>query len=208
MMFRSLAALAVAGSLLLSCAEKPQAGDRVPPYDSGVDMRGDDTAGPDTSATADTTGAGGGERGEKIPDGPMGEKIGPLQIGMSGENVVKALGEPAGKTPFEEWGADGMEHQDWKYPGKGVTVGMVKTSGGGVVADRITLGGKSTLKTARKVGIGSTREEVKTAYLDDIDPESDPLDEERIVVGSLYGGIVFTMAEKKVTGIFVGAAAE
>ncbi len=208
MKFRSLSVVAVAGSLLLSCAEKPQAGDRVPPYDSGVDMRGDDTAAPDTSAASDTTASREEKRGDAIPEGPMGEKVGPLRIGMSGESLVEAFGEPAGKTPFEKWGADGLEHQDWKYPGKGVTVGMVKTSGGGVVADRITLGGKSTLKTARNVGIGSTREEVKTAYLDDIDPESDPLDEEKIVVGSLYGGIVFTMKEKKVTEIFVGAAAE
>ena len=127
---------------------------------------------------------------------------------MSEKGVTEAMGEPAGKSPFEKMPFDGSEHQEWKYPSKGVVLGLVKTSDNGVVVDHITVGKPSSLKTARGVGIGSTREEVKAAYLDDIDPESDPLDESQIVVGSLYEGLIFYMEDKKVVKIFVGAAAE
>ncbi|MGE3800791.1 MAG: hypothetical protein AB7H80_07205 [Candidatus Kapaibacterium sp.] len=208
-MFRSLLLFAITSTLFLACGEsQDKESEHLPPQDSGIDMRGKDTTKMPDTTVADTTAMQSTEGGERKIKEPMDENVGPIYIGMSEGKVVEALGEPAQKTAFEMWDADGAEHQDWKYPAKGLTVGMWRGDDKKVTVDRITLSGKSTLKTARKIGIGSSREEVKSAYLDDIDPESDPLDEEQIVVGSIFGGIIFSMKDQKVTSIFVGAAAE
>ncbi|MCB0713721.1 MAG: hypothetical protein KDD67_15445 [Ignavibacteriae bacterium] len=207
-MVRFLSLLTVVATLFFGCGENQQDTDHLPPQDSGVDMRGRDTANMPDTTVADTTAMQSTEGEERKIEEPMEENVGPIYIGMSEGKVVEALGEPAEKTTFEMWDADGAEHQDWEYPGKGLTVGMWRGDDKKVTVDRITLSSKSTLKTARKIGIGSSREDVKSAYIDDIDPESDPLDEEQIVVGSLFGGIIFTMKDQKVANIFVGAAAE
>ena len=48
---------------------------------------------------------------------------------------------------------------------------------------------------------------MKAAYADAIDPESGAEDES-IVAGSVYGGVIFSMRDGKVEEIFIGAAAE
>ena len=203
MTYRSLAFSALAALFLFSCGDdKP--GENGNPDDS---LKVDTSAVHDTTSGSDTTSATIGKGDHARPKGPMGEEVGAIYVGMPEEGVVKEMGEAKEKTPLKKSQVDGMEHQEWKYPSKGLVVGMVK-DGEEMVVDQITLSGKSPLKTARKVGIGSTREEVKTAYLDDIDPESDPLDDEHIVIGSAYEGILFTMEDQVVTKVFVGASAE
>jgi hypothetical protein len=56
------------------------------------------------------------------------------------------------------------------------------------------------------MGMGSSYAEVETAYKKDIDPEA--TDKTQITVGSVYGGIIFSFRNDKVSRIFLGAEAE
>src|SRR5690242_3012316 len=55
-----------------------------------------------------------------------GEKdaIGGLSLGLADTKTVEILGQPDSKTKAEEWGADGLMHQDWVYKTKGITLNM------------------------------------------------------------------------------------
>jgi len=70
----------------------------------------------------------------------------------------------------------------------------------------ISITSPCTFKTNKNIGIGSTYDEVMTTYAQEIDKTSS--DENVVTVGSLYGGIIFEFSNKKVSKIFVGAAAE
>lgn len=53
----------------------------------------------------------------------MKETIGFLAVGMSVEDVLTQLGMSEEKSDAQIWGADGLEHQRWYYPIKGVELG-------------------------------------------------------------------------------------
>jgi len=64
------------------------------------------------------------------------------------------------------------------------------------------------LKTSRNIGIGSSKEAVLAAYQKEINFAEVPQEASAIVVGSVYGGVTFQIADNQVTSIFIGAAAE
>ncbi|HEX9060384.1 MAG TPA: hypothetical protein VF941_09410 [Clostridia bacterium] len=64
------------------------------------------------------------------------------------------------------------------------------------------------LKTKQCIGIGSTKEEVISAYKNLINQEEFNRDNNRIVIGTVYGGIIFSFDNNKVSKVFIGAAAE
>jgi hypothetical protein len=49
------------------------------------------------------------------------EAVGFLKIGLASSEVLAGLGEPADKSPIRIWGADGLEHQTWRYPPRGLS---------------------------------------------------------------------------------------
>lgn len=136
------------------------------------------------------------------------EKIGPLYIGQPADEVVGAIGRPGAKSEMEMWDFDGLERQTWTYASQGIRLTMAKLPEGKVVIDQIDLDEKSTLKTERGIGIGSTRKQALAAYAKDLAAPEERLDDGSVVAGSIFGGIIFTMKEDKVNAIFVGAAAE
>lgn len=134
------------------------------------------------------------------------DKIGDLWLGLVDTKVVEALGQPESKGKNEEWGADGMFHQDWNYNSKGIALNMSGEKSNGLQqVFSITVTGPATLKTPVNIGIGSDINDVKKAYANSMDPSST---DESIIVGSVYGGIIFNFKNSKVVKIFVGAAAE
>jgi hypothetical protein len=134
------------------------------------------------------------------------DKIGDLWLGLVDTKVIEALGQPESKGKNEEWGADGMFHQDWNYNSKGIALNMSGEKNNGLQQIfSITVTGPATLKTPVNIGIGSDINDVKKAYANNMDPSST---DESIVVGSVYGGIIFNFKNGKVDKIFVGAAAE
>ncbi|GEM_PF-1038257 len=135
------------------------------------------------------------------------ESVGPINLSLSSEDVVKALGEPEEKSEFLVWDSDGLEHQSWIYAKEGIILEIVKTENAITVAS-IDISSPCTYKTSRGIGIGSKKSEVYEAYKPEIDPAENKEDSEFIVVGTVYGGIIFSIENDSVSGIFIGASAE
>ena len=124
------------------------------------------------------------------------EELDGLRYGQTEEQVEALWGTPGEKTEPEVWAADGLAHTWWRYDGLSFAGGVLQFAA--FVAPRPG-------KTLAGVGLGST-EEVREADGDRIDEESST--EERLVAGSVYGGLIFTLEEGAVTKAFLGAAAE
>ena len=133
--------------------------------------------------------------------------VGDLSLGHSDTKAIELLGQPDSKSKAEEWGADGLMHQDWLYKFKGITLNMDNSKGNDKQAIfSITITSPCTLKTKTNMGIGSTYNEVMAAYANNIDKSF--TDKATITVGSVYGGIIFSFKNDKAEKIFIGAAAE
>jgi hypothetical protein len=133
------------------------------------------------------------------------ESFGGIKIGLSPDEVVKLLGEAESKSEITASEADGMNWQTWFYPAKGCEVSFYQNEDQSWSSASYLLKETSTFKSTRGIGIGSTAQEVKKAYQKEIGRDEGP---EQIIVGTVYGGIVFWMTDGKVRNIFVGASAE
>jgi hypothetical protein len=136
------------------------------------------------------------------------ESLGGLRLGLPGKDVLKLLGPPAkrGELVFQE--ADGNYVQDWHYPDKGIELLMSageKKSGVKTIAN-ITASAPCTFATRKGIKIGDAESAARKAYTEHVDRESS--DPGTLVVGSVYGGIIFNFSNGKVSQIFYGAAAE
>jgi hypothetical protein len=130
-----------------------------------------------------------------------------LKIGLDQKVISDRIGEPAKKGDDMYWEAIGTYVQEWKYPSKGITLEMESDSQNGVKhVLMITLESPSTGKTSNLISIGSSKDEVVKSYSDKMSDEFSS--DKQIVVGSLYGGVIFTFENSIVTTIFIGAAAE
>ena len=132
------------------------------------------------------------------------EAVGFLKIGLAASEVQSRLGEPADKSPSRIWGADGLEHQKWRYPAKGIEFDMVKREGAFVV-NMISITTPCDYKTKQGIGIGSPAKEVQAAYPNQLNPA---VNGTKLVAGTVYGGIIFGLDGGVVSSIFIGAAAE
>jgi len=137
------------------------------------------------------------------------ERFGPVKIGQPYAETIKALGEPDENTVATEWGADGLMHEDHTWFSHGLTLNFSydKTNITGTrQVFSINANAASPHKTMAGIGIGSSYEEILAAYPRDINKEESS--REQVTVGSVYGGIIFTLQQNKVNHIFLGAAAE
>ncbi|MBL0173835.1 MAG: hypothetical protein IPP94_00950 [Ignavibacteria bacterium] len=135
------------------------------------------------------------------------ERIGVLRIGSSERETRKAMHCTLKRGPEELWGADGAYHQEWKYAACGITLGMVSRKKGAPKSiESITVSSPSMLRTKRGIRIGSTEQEVMKAYKPFWNKEESTPGS--FVAGSIYGGLLFSFENGKVSRIFLGAAAE
>lgn len=133
------------------------------------------------------------------------ETIGGLSIGLPEEKVAETAGRPGKKTPPEMSEALGVYMKSWIYPAAGLEVWMSAHEKKGpyrVLTLRIEK--PSTMKTSRGIGIGSPASEVAKAYPRNASESGD----EQFVAGTLYGGLLFELADGQVDSIFLGASAE
>ena len=135
--------------------------------------------------------------------------IGRLKLGSESAEVHLHLPKcNFNKGEKTEWGTDGLFHQNWNSPKCGVEFDMVSdTNKSEQSIASITVSRPSTLKTDKGISIGSKASRVATAYQAYVNSdESTP--NQVIVVGSIYGGIQFSLENDTVSSIFVGASAE
>jgi hypothetical protein len=136
------------------------------------------------------------------------ESFGPLRIGLPDQRVSDLLGPAEALGAAEVWGADGLVHQEWRYPHRGLKIEMVSsTKGGPSEVASMTVASPCKLRTRRGIGVGDLENKVRAVYRDVADNEM-PLGNDRLIVGSVYGGLVFSFDHGKVSEIFLGASAE
>jgi hypothetical protein len=136
------------------------------------------------------------------------ERIGDLRIGLAEKDVQKEIHCSLKRGPDELWGSDGSYHQKWEYSDCGVTLSMVSEKKGAAKSiESITLVSPSTLSTKRNIRIGSAKKEAVKAYKSHWNKDDSKLSG-RFVAGSIYGGLMLTFENNKVSSIFLGAAAE
>lgn len=139
------------------------------------------------------------------------ERIGTLYVGMPEAEVKKAISCRAsrGREILEH--ATGEWVAEWKYPDCGIILKMASEKKRAPKSvSSITVSHPCTLATKQGIRIGSTEEEVLKSYGQYQDEESLLFSTkgEQFVAGSIYGGMIFTFKKGRVTGIFLGAAAE
>ncbi len=137
------------------------------------------------------------------------EHLGDLRLGMSTDSAETIAGKPGSKSKAEKWGADEMMHETWKWNDKGLEMNIVsdpQNAAAGKQVFSITASANCPYKTKAGIGVGSTMEEIQAAYKDQINKEE--TGDNQVIIGSMYGGIIFTLQNNKVLHVFVGAAAE
>jgi hypothetical protein len=137
------------------------------------------------------------------------ESLGGLRLGLSEKAVLKLLGSPAKRGELVLQEADGNYVQDWHYPDKGIDLSMSageKKSGVKTIAN-ITASAPCIFATRKGIKIGDAESAARKAYAEHVDRET-RAHPGVLVVGSIYGGIIFNFTKGKVSRIFFGAAAE
>jgi len=135
------------------------------------------------------------------------ESLGGLHYRMSESALITLLGEPESKSETLNWGADGLDHTDWNYPSLGLEVNMAKLPDD-VEASvfMITATAPCGLATERGIRLGDTKDAVLKAYAKEYNAADS--DDNSLVLGTVYGGIIVYLENGIVTRIFIGAAAE
>lgn len=134
------------------------------------------------------------------------ESVGKLKIGLSLVNTIELLGVPELKGEPELWDADGEYHQMFSYKMKGIDVDIIGESNSLKKVGAIVIQHHCEFKTMQNIGIGSSFAEVKTTYSNKINLEDSH--NKTIIVGSIYGGLIFTFKDDKVESIVIGSMAE
>ena len=136
------------------------------------------------------------------------EALGKIKLGQKAADLTALIGKADSKGRDTEWAATGEWVQEWRFKSQGLTLNLGSESKGGAkTVLSITATAPSKLTTARGIHIGSTIADVTKVYRDVQDKEqSEP--GKTFVAGSVYGGVIFTFRQGKVSQIFIGAAAE
>ncbi|HMG06560.1 MAG TPA: hypothetical protein VK581_13955 [Chthoniobacterales bacterium] len=136
-----------------------------------------------------------------------GESLGGIKIGMAEKKLTDLLGQPKKKGQLKLTEATSEYDQTWFYPDKGLEITLsARSKTGAKTVTSFTASTGCGLTTTKGIKIGSAEADVRKAYGSFEDKED--ASKNSFVAGSIYGGIIFTFKDKKVTRIFFGAAAE
>jgi hypothetical protein len=136
------------------------------------------------------------------------EAIGALKIGLPREQAIQIAGASPKAGRIEEWGADGLFHQELTFKNAGIRLSMVsKTKSSPQTIESITAVAPCALTTKRGIHIGSSEAEVMKAYERNYNKE-ESTPGSSFIAGSTYGGISFQFKNGRVSQIFLGAASE
>ncbi len=150
----------------------------------------------------------GAQRGSAVYD-MRAERLGPLRLGMTARDAAKSLPcrPVVGRERLE--GATGEYVQQWRLPDCGLTLKMSGPHRGGPkTVAAVTATAPCRLVTSRGVGVGADEAAVAAAYGSFRDEDGLSAPGRTFLVGSIYGGLVFSLAKGRVTRIFLGAGAE
>jgi len=130
-----------------------------------------------------------------------------LKESITEQAVACKLGFSEIKGKEEYWEATGTYIQIWEFPALGIHLEMESDSPGGNKKVRsVTMIEPCKFATSKGIRIGSEEKEVREKYMKSINDAYS--DKNNIVVGSIYGGTIFTLTDGLVSKIFTGAAVE
>jgi hypothetical protein len=133
------------------------------------------------------------------------ETIGGLSIGAASDKVTEVAGAAKKKSRPEMSEGLGVYVTLWTYRDTGLEVWMsAEKKKGPYRVLTLRIARPSTLKTSKGIGIGSPLAELEKAYPRNASESS----AEQFVAGTMYGGLLFEIANGKVDSIFLGASAE
>jgi hypothetical protein len=134
-----------------------------------------------------------------------GESLGELSFELDGEGVEGVLGKPSKRTPVVMEEAVGLFVSTWQWPKQGIEIRMAaERKAGPFRVSSMVARAPSTRRTSKGIGLGSTPEAIEAAYGKTLTH----VEESSVVVGSVYGGLLFELEEGRVRSIFIGASAE
>ncbi len=135
------------------------------------------------------------------------QRLGDLRLGLESAQLTPLLGKPSKEgKPLEE-GATGLTVKDQTFKKQGVVITLSREKKARVWrVERFVVTAPCPWKTPQGIGIGSSDQQVRKAYSQLLDSESQSATQ--LVVGSIYDGVIFHIKNGKVESIFVGAAAE
>lgn len=160
-------------------------------------------AGSDDAGSAAPTVDAGADAPKLGKDVMKKETIGGIKIGDASRGVEQMYGEPESRSPEEEVPATGDTIETIKYPG--ATLVITKGADKSFTVSSIHITAPSGAGTSRGIKIGSPKADVERHYKKSSEGGDDP---NTFLVGSPYGGELFTFKHGKVTEIFLGAMAE
>ena len=135
------------------------------------------------------------------------QQIGPLKLGMPEKQLAALLGKPASESKPISEAATGMTVKERNYARLGLKVTLAQESAGKPWSvDRFRADPPCPWKMPQGIGLGTPSAQVRKTYAGLLDQEM--TSSQQVVVGSVYGGVIFTLKNDKVQSIFVGAAAE
>ena len=134
------------------------------------------------------------------------EALGNIEMGQTEREVRATHGAPEETEGPLFQGATGLYEWTWRYkePDLQISFSAQEEDGPWTISALATT--RESLKTRRGVHVGAPLEAASEAYGDVIDAEN--FDEDLLVAGSLYGGVIFTLKDNHVESIFIGASAE
>lgn len=132
------------------------------------------------------------------------EAIGPLHARMTAKELIAVLGAPRAKQPPVNEGATGEWVSTWAWRGASALM-VADTKKGPWHARDVSVTALSSYATKQGIRVGSTRADAERLYPRSPDnPQQDP---DTYVVGSVYGGMLFSFARDRVTAISIGVFA-
>lgn len=136
------------------------------------------------------------------------EAIGPYEVGLSKEAVLRLAPGLRQNGPVIEEGATGEWVELWSDPVEGLSVGFsAETEDGPRRLRSVDVEAPSRLVTRRGIALGATYASVLAEYGDVVDRDFSPTPT-TIIAGSLYGGMIFRFERGVLSSIFLGAGAE
>jgi len=132
------------------------------------------------------------------------EAIGPLHAGMTAKELTAALGAPRAKEPATKEEATGGWFTTWTWRGASALL-VANSKTGPWRARDVSVTAPSSYATKRGIRVGSTRVDVERLYPPP--PGDSQQDPDTYLVGSVYGGMLFSFANDRVSGISIGAFA-
>lgn len=135
------------------------------------------------------------------------ETIGQLMVALDEATVIQVYGDADQTSEPKLVASDGLVHKTSTYGRLGLELDYVEINDVYVI-NTVVAKAPFDGKTSRGIGIGSSEAEINAVYGDDINAEEMQSFEGKIIVGTIYGGLIFTMDSGAVSAMFLGAGAE